>query len=71
MVVVNMNLMPPKVIGKKAYLQAKSISRLSKEHEHKKRPNTWKKKKSKETRDYMKVEDIGVQHNKYNNCCTK
>jgi hypothetical protein len=40
MVVVNMNLMPPKVIGKKAYLQAKSISRLSKEHEHKKRPNT-------------------------------
>jgi hypothetical protein len=40
MVVIDMNPMPPRVIGKKAYLQTKGISRLSKDPKHKKCPNT-------------------------------
>ncbi len=71
MVVIDMNPMPPRVIGKKAYLQTKGISRLSKDPKHKKCPNAWRKKESKGTRDSMKVEDIGVQYNKYDNCCMK
>jgi hypothetical protein len=40
MVVIDMNSMPPKVIGRKVYLQAKSLLGLSKDLGAKRRPNT-------------------------------
>jgi hypothetical protein len=55
MVDVSMNLMPPRIIGKKTCLWVKSPSRLLKDHGLKKRPNTWKKEESKEIKEFMKV----------------
>jgi hypothetical protein len=40
MVVVDVSLMPPKVIGKKVHLQAKGPSGLSKDLEPERHPNT-------------------------------
>jgi hypothetical protein len=71
MVVVGMNLMAPKVIEREACLHARGPSRLSKDPEPKKRPNIWKREKSKEVRDSMKVEKGDVHHKKYEGCCTK
>jgi len=71
MVVVDVSLMSPKVIGKKVHLQARSPYGLSKDLELKRHPNTWRKEESKEIRDFVKVEDGNVHHKKYNGCCTK
>ncbi len=64
--VVGMNLMPPKVIEKKACLQSKTFYGLSKDPRPKKHPNTWRKEKKK---DFMKVEETGVHHKRYNGHC--
>jgi hypothetical protein len=65
MVVVNMSLMPPKVIGRKTCLWAKSPYGLSKDHGPKRHPKIWRKEESKEAKDFMKVEEGGVHHKKY------
>ncbi len=66
-----MNSTPPKVIGKEAYLQAKRLSRLSKNPKPKRHPNILWKEESKEIKDFMKVENGGVHHKKYDGRCTK
>jgi len=71
MVIVSMKPMLPKVIGRKACLQAKGSSKLSKDPRPKRCPNTWRKEESKEVKDFMKVEDGGVHHNGYDGCCIK
>ncbi len=69
MVVIDMNLTPPKIIEKKTCLWAKGLFGLSKDFKPKRRINIWK--ESKEIRDFVKVEDGGVHHKKYDVCCTK
>jgi hypothetical protein len=71
MVDVDINPMPLKVIEKEVYLQAKGLSWLLKDPRPKNCPNTLWKEESKETRDFMKVEDGGVHHKKYDERCTK
>ncbi len=71
MVTINMNMMPLKVIRREAYLWARSPYGLSKDLGPKRCPNIWRKEKSKEIRDSMKVEDGSVHLNKYDGCCTK
>jgi hypothetical protein len=56
MVDVNMNLTPLKIIGREAYLRTRGPFGLSKNSRPKRCPNTWRKEKSKEIRDFMKVE---------------
>jgi hypothetical protein len=70
-VVVRMNLMPPKAIGRLTYLRTKRPFGLSKDPRPKKHPKILRKEESKETRDFMKVEVGGVHRNKYNGHCTK
>ncbi len=57
MVVINMNPMPWRTIGKKAYLWVRSIFGLSKDPRPMRCPNTWKKKEYKENNNSMKVEE--------------
>jgi len=71
MAVVGMKLMPPKAIGRKVCLQAKNLFRLLKNHGPKRRPSIERKEESKETKDFMKVEDGGVHNNRYQGHCTK
>jgi hypothetical protein len=71
MVDVNMSLMPPKVIRKEACLQAKGPSGSSKDPKPKRCPNTWRRKESKEIKDYVKVEDGGVHRKRYIERCKK
>jgi hypothetical protein len=52
---VNMNPMPLKVIGGKACLRVRSLSRLSKDPRPERCPNTRRKEESKETREFRKV----------------
>jgi hypothetical protein len=68
MVVVSMNSMPPKVIGKEACLWARGISRLSK---HPDLRSKHLKEGGVKGNKGLKIEDVGVQHNKYDSCCTK
>jgi hypothetical protein len=65
MVDVDMSSTPPKVIGREACLQTKSSSGLLKDLEPKRCLNIWKKEESKEIKDFVKVEDGGVYHKKY------
>jgi hypothetical protein len=67
----NMSSTPLKVIGKEAYLRTKGLSGLSKDLEPKRRPNILWREKSKEIRDFMKVEDGGVHLKKYDGHCMK
>jgi hypothetical protein len=71
MVDVDMNLMPLKVIGKEACLQARSLFRLSKDFRPKKCPNILKREKLKEIKDSVKVEVGGVHRKRYNGRCMK
>ncbi len=71
MVVVGMRPMPPKAIEIKAYLQARSFSKLSKDHGPKRHPNTWRREESKEIRDSMKMENGSVHRIRYNGYCMK
>jgi hypothetical protein len=71
MVVVNMNLMQSKVIGKEICLRVKGLSTLSKDHGPKKHPNTWRREESKKIKDSMKVKEEGVNHKKYDGHCMK
>jgi hypothetical protein len=71
MVDVDMNSMPLKVIGRDICLQTKSPSRLSNDHGPKGCPNTLWRDESKEIKDYMKVEDGGVHHKRYDEHYTK
>jgi hypothetical protein len=57
MVDVDVSLMPPKVIGKEVYLWTKGLFGLSKDFGPKRCPNIWKREKSKEIRNFVKVED--------------
>ncbi len=66
-----MRLTPLKVIGRDVCLQAKGLSRLSKDLGLKRCPNTLWREESKEIRDFMKVEDGGVHHKRYDGHCTK
>ncbi len=66
---VNISLMPPRVIGREACLWAKGFSRPSRDPRPKRCPNTWKKEELKETKEFMKVGEVGVQRNRYNGCC--
>jgi len=68
---VDMNPTPPKVIGKAVCLQAKGLFGLSKDLGPKKCQNSWKAKKSKEIKDFMKVENGSVHHKKFNGQCIK
>ncbi len=68
---VDMSSTPPKVIGREACLPAKGPFRLSKDPASKRCPNTLWKEKSKEIRDFMKVENGGVHHRRYDGCCMK
>jgi hypothetical protein len=65
MVVVSMNPMPPKVIGKKNCLCVRGLFGLSKDPGPKRHPNTWRKEESKEVKDSMMVEKGVVHHKKY------
>ncbi len=58
-----MNLTPPKIIGREACLQAKDLFRLSKDLGPKICLNILRKEDSKEIRDFVKVDDGGVNHN--------
>jgi len=71
MVVVNMNPMPLKVIGKKACLWTKGPSKLLKDHGPKRCPNIGRNEKSKVLMDFVKIKEGGVHHKRYNGCCTK
>jgi hypothetical protein len=66
-----MSPMQTKVIGKEVYLKVRGLSRLSKDHEPKKHPNTWRREESKKVKDTMKVQEEGVNHKKYDGRCTK
>ncbi len=70
MVVINKNLTPPKFIKNEICLQAKGLSRLSKDFGPKRHPKTWKE-ESKEIKDSMKVVNEGVHHKKYHGHCMK
>ncbi len=65
MVAIDMNLTPPKVIGREVCLQTKSFFKLSKDFRFKRHPNTWRKEKSKEIKDFVKVKDKDVHHKGY------
>jgi hypothetical protein len=71
MVAIGMNLMPQKVIRKKIYLRVKSLFGLSKDSRLKRRLNTWKKEKSKEMNDFMKVEEGSVHRKRNAGHCMK
>jgi len=71
MVVVNMNLTPPKVIKREDYLWANGFYGLSKDLGSKRCPNTWRKEESKEIKNFVKVEDGGVHCKRYDGCCMK
>jgi len=71
MVDVDMNPMPPKVIGKEVFLQTKGHSGLSKNLGSKRCPNILWREKSKEIKDFMKVENGGVHRKRYNGCYMK
>jgi hypothetical protein len=71
MVDVDMNSTPPKVIGRKAYLQAKGPYGLSKDPKPKRHPNILWREESKEIKDSMKVEDGGLHRKKYDGRSTK
>jgi hypothetical protein len=71
MVDVNMNPMPPKVIGREICLRIKSPSRLSKYLGLKRHLNILWREESKEIKDFMKVENVGVHHKRYDGRCTK
>jgi hypothetical protein len=68
MVDVGMILMPPIVIGREICLQIWNPLRLLKDHGPKRHLNIWKRKKSKETMEFIKVEEGSVQHNRYDGC---
>jgi len=58
MAIINMNLMPSKVIGRNVYLRTKGPYGPSKDFRPKKHPNILMKEKSKETKDFiLKVEE--------------
>jgi hypothetical protein len=71
MVFVDLSSMPLKVIEREACLWARGPFGLSKDLGPKRRPNTSKKKESKEIRDFTKVENGGVPCKRYNGCCMK
>ncbi len=71
MVDANMNLTPLKIIEKEACLQVRGPSGLSMDPRPKMSPNIWRREKSKEIRESVKVEDGGVHHKRYDGCCTK
>jgi hypothetical protein len=64
MVVINMNLMPLKVIGKEVCLWTIGLFGLSKDPELKRCPNIWSMKESKIIMDSMNMEEGGVHHKK-------
>jgi len=66
-----MNLTPPEIIGKKACLRVISLFGLSKYLRPKRHPNLLWNEELKEIKDFMKVEDGGVHHKRYNGCCMK
>ncbi len=66
-----MNLTPLKIIGKEAYLCIKGPSRLSKDPRPKRGPNTLWRGKSKDVKDFMKVENGSVHRKKYDGHCGK
>ncbi len=71
MVAIGMKLMPPKVIRTKVCLRARSIFGLSKDLGPKRCPNIWRREESKEMKDFMKVEEGGVHHKRYEDHCMK
>ncbi len=71
MVDVNVNSMPPKVIGKEARLRTRGPFGLSKNLGPKRCPNIWRRKEFFKINDPVKVENGGVRHKKYNGCCMK
>ncbi len=71
MVDVDTNPMPPKVIGKEACLRTKGLHGLSKDLGPKRPANIWRKEKSKEIMDFVKMEDGGVNYKRYNGSCMK
>ncbi len=71
MVVVNINTMPLNVIKKEVSLWAKNPFGLSKDLGPKWRPNIQMRDESKEIRDFMKVKEGGMHHNRYDGHCKK
>jgi hypothetical protein len=71
MVDVDMNPTPQKVIGRETYLQIRGPFELSKDPGPKRCLNIWRREESKEIKDFVKVEDGGVHHKKYDGHCTK
>jgi hypothetical protein len=66
-----MSSVPPKVIGTKIYLYARSLYGLSKDPRPKRHLNIWRREESKEMRDFMKVKKGGVHRKRYEGHCTK
>ncbi len=66
-----MGPMSSKAIGIEVCLWARSPFGLSNDHEPKRRPNIRKKEESKEIKDSTKVEDEGVNGNRYDGCYVK
>jgi hypothetical protein len=69
MMVYDMKLMPSKVIGREVCLQVRGPFGLS-DPRPKKCPNIWRKEKSKEIKDFMKVEE-GVHYKRFDGRCIK
>jgi hypothetical protein len=71
MVDVNMSSTPPNVIGGMFVYKLKVIMGYQRIMDPKMHPKFLWKEKSKEIRDFMKVEDGSVHHKKYNGHYTK
>jgi len=68
---VNMSPTPPKVTRREVCLRTKGPFGLSKDLGPNKHPNILWKEKSKEIKDFMKVEDGGAHRKRYNGGYTK
>ncbi len=72
MAIINMNLMPSKVIGRNVYLRTKGPYGPSKDFRPKRHPNILRKEESKEIKDFiLKAKEWGMHRNKYDGYYTK
>jgi hypothetical protein len=71
MVNVDMNPTSSKIIGKEVCLRSKGLFGLSRDLGPERCPKTLWKEESKEIINFMKVENGGVHHERYNGHCKK
>jgi hypothetical protein len=71
MVIINMNSMSQKIIGRKTCLLTRGFFKLSRDFESKKHSNTWRKEESKQIKDFIKLKKGSVHRKRYDGHCTK